>query len=139
MINISESKASEEENIEKKINSSPSTLLVSWILSGCVRARGREPIPLEERAVLSGVRLQEPVQGVRVRLTLAVHDGDGYGSEEQEAGARQVNPHGHCTVESWCVVTACSCRMKGETGKKEGPAADISLHPEMAAASSDFN
>ena len=26
-------------------------------------------------------------------LTLAVRDGDGYGSEEQEAGTSQVNPH----------------------------------------------
>ena len=26
-------------------------------------------------------------------LTLAVRDGDGYGSEEQEAGTKQVNPH----------------------------------------------
>ena len=58
-----------------------------------MRATGREPIPLEERAVLCGVRLQEPVQGVRVGLTLAVRDGDGYGSEEQEAGTKQVNPH----------------------------------------------
>ena len=58
-----------------------------------MRAIGREHIPLEVRAVLCGVRLQEPLQGVRVRLTLAVRDGDGYGSEEQEAGTKQVNPH----------------------------------------------
>ena len=63
-----------------------------------MRAIGREPIPLEEWAVLCGVRLQEPLQGVRVGLTLAVCDG--HGSEEQEAGASQVNPHDYITTES---------------------------------------
>jgi len=52
-----------------------------------VRAIGREPVALEEWAVLCGVRLQKHLQGVRVQLTLAVPDGDGYGSEKQEAGA----------------------------------------------------
>jgi len=52
-----------------------------------VRAIGRELIALEQRAVLCGVKLQEPLQGVRVLLTLAVPGGDGYGSEKQEAGA----------------------------------------------------
>jgi len=82
-----------------------------------VRVIGREHIPLEVRAVLCGVRLQEPLQGVRVRLTLAVRDGDGYGSEEQEAGASQVNPHDHFAVETWYVLVACSCRKEGERGK----------------------
>ena len=72
---------------------SPLAFPVSWIRNGCVRAIGREPIPLEERAVLCGVRLREPLQGVGVRLTLAVRDGDGYGNEQQEAGTSQVNPH----------------------------------------------
>ena len=84
-----------------------------------MRAIGREPIPLEERAVLCGVRLQEPVQGVRVQLTLAVRDGDGYGSEEQEAGTSQVNPDDHIIAEMQCVLVACSCRKKGERREKK--------------------
>ena len=77
----------------KSFKSSPSAFPVSWIHNGCVRAIGREPIALEEWAVLCSVRLQEPLQGVRVGLTLAVRDGDGYGNEQQEAGTSQVNPH----------------------------------------------
>ena len=50
--------------------------------------------------MLCGVKLQEPLQGVRVLLTLAVPGGDGYGSEKQEAGASQVNPHDYITAES---------------------------------------
>ena len=65
----------------------PSASPVSWIHNGCVRAIGREPIALKERAVLCGVRVQKHLQGVRLQLTLAVPDGDGYGSEKQEAGA----------------------------------------------------
>jgi len=96
---------------------SPLAFPVSWICNGCVRAIGREPIPLEERAVLCGVRLQEPLQGVRVRLTLAEHDGDGYGSEEQEAGASHSNPEENFTDGIQRVLAACSCRKKGERGK----------------------
>jgi len=40
--------------------SGPSAFPVSW------RAISREPIALEQQAVLCGVRLQEPLQGVRV-------------------------------------------------------------------------
>ena len=69
------------------IKRGPSASPVSWICNGCVRAIGRELIALEEWSVLCGVRLQKHLQGVRVQLTLAVHDGDGYGSEKQEAGA----------------------------------------------------
>ena len=118
---------------------SPLAFPVSWICNGCVRAIGREPIPLEERAVLCGVRLQEPLQGVRVGLTLAVRNGDGYGSEEQEAGASHSNPEENFTDGTQCVLVACSCRKKGERGKRKGPAAgDICLHPEMPVASTDI-
>ena len=113
--------------------SGPSAFPVSW------RAIGREPVALEQQAVLCGVRLQEPLQGVRVQLTLAVRDGDGYGSEEQEAGASQVNPHDHIIAEMQCILAVCSCRMKGERGKRKGPAAGgLCLHPEMPVASTDI-
>ena len=88
--------------------------------------------------MLCGVRLQEHLQGVRVRLTLAVRDGDGYGSEEQEAGASHSNPEENITDGTQCVLVACSCRMNGERRKSEVPAADISLHPEMPVASTKF-
>jgi len=82
-----------------------------------VRAISREPIPLEEWAVICGVRLQEPLQGVRVGLTLSERDGDGYGSEEQEAGASHSNPEENFTDGIQRVLAACSCRKKGERGK----------------------
>ena len=63
----------------------PFAFPVFWIRSGCVRATGREPNPLEERAVLCGVRLWEPLQGVRVRLTLAVRDGDAFSARTTPA------------------------------------------------------
>ena len=103
----------------KSFKSSPSAFPVSWIHNGCMRAIGREPIPLEERAVLCGVRLQEPVQGVRVQLTLAVRDGDGYGSEEQKAGTGQVSPRDYIRAEMQHVLMACSCRKKGKRGKSK--------------------
>ena len=101
----------------KSFKSTPSAFPVSWIRSGCMRAIGREPIALEEWAVLCSVRLQEPLQGVRVGLTLAVCDGDGYGSEEQEAGASHSNPEENFTGGIQRVLAACSCRKKGERGK----------------------
>ena len=122
------------------MKSSPSAFPVSWICNGCVRAIGREPIPLEEWAVLCGVRLQEPLQGVRVGLTLAVRDGDGYGSEEQEAGTSQVNPDDHIIAEMQCVLIACSYRKKGERRKRKISAPGvICLHPEMPVVSTDIN
>ena len=114
-------KTRDEENLEKHFQIGPSAFPVSWICNGCVRAIGREPIPLEERAVLCGVRLQEPLQGVRVQLTLAVRDGDGYGSEEQEAGTGQVSPHDYIRAEMQHVLMACSCRKKGERGNSKCP------------------
>ena len=119
MIKFSESKPSDEENQEESLRRGPSVFPVSWICNGCVRAIGRELIALEQRAVLCGVRLQEPLQGVRVGLTLAVRDGDGYGSEEQEAGTGQVSPHDYIRAEMQHVLVACSCRKKGERGKSE--------------------
>ena len=121
MIKFSESKPSDVENREESLRMGPSVFPVSWICNGCVRAIGREPIPLEERAVLCGVRLQEPLQGVRVRLTLAEHDGDGYGSEEQEAGASHSNPEENFTDGIQRVLAACSCRKKGERGNSKCP------------------
>lgn len=85
MIKISESEAGDEENLEKSFRSVYFAFPVSWICNGCVRAIGREPIPLEERAVLCGVRLREPLQGVGVRLTLAVRDGDAFSARTTPA------------------------------------------------------
>ena len=73
-------------------------------------------------------------------LTLAVRDGDGYGSEEQEAGTSQVNPDDHIIAEMQCVLVACSCRKKGERRKRKISAPGvICLHPEMPVVSTDFN
>jgi len=71
-----------------------------------------------------GVRLQEPLQGTRVQLTLAVHDGDGYGSEDQEAGASHSNPEENITDGILCYFLACSCRKKGENEERPGMSAD---------------
>ena len=101
----------------KSFKSSPSAFPVSWIHNGCVRAIGREPIALAEWFVLCSVSLQEPLHGVRVGLPLAVCDGDGYGSEEQEAGASHSNPEENFTDGIQRVLAACSCRKKGERGK----------------------
>ena len=103
----------------KSFKSSPSAFPVSWIHNGCVRAIGREPIALAEWFVLCSVSLQEPLHGVRVGLPLAVCDGDGYGSEEQEAGASHSNPEKNFTGGIQHVLVACSCRKKGERGKSE--------------------
>jgi len=103
----------------KSFKSSPSAFPVSWIHNGCVRAIGREPIALEEWSVLCSVSLQEPLHGVRVGLPLAVCDGDGYGSEKQEAGASHSNAEENFTDGIQRVLAACSCRKKGERGKSE--------------------
>ena len=50
---------------------------------------------------------------------MAVRDGDGYGSEEQEAGASHSNPEENFTGGVQHVLVACSCRKKGERGKSE--------------------
>ena len=52
-------------------------------------------------------------------LTLAVCDGDGHGSEKQEAGASHSNPEKNFTGGIQHVLVACSCRKKGERGKSE--------------------
>ena len=122
----------------KSFKSSPSAFPVSWIHNGCMRAIGREPIVLEEWSVLCSVRLQEPLQGVRVQLTLAVRDGDGYGSEEQEAGASHSNPEENFTDGIQRILAACSCRKKGERRKRKIPAPGvICLHAEMPVVSTD--
>ena len=77
-----------------------------------------------------GVRLQEPLQGTRVQLTLAVHDGDGYGSEDQEAGASHSNPEENITDGILCYFLACSCRKKGEN--EERPSCCLGLCPALA-------
>ena len=113
---VSESKYTDDGNLQKCFRSGPSAFPVScqWLHEG--NQHGAHS--LEERAVLCGVRLQEALQGVRVRLTLAVCDVDGDGSEEQEeAGASQVNPYDCIMAETWCVLIACSCRKKGKRGK----------------------
>jgi len=71
--------------------------------------------------VLYGVRLQEPLQGVRVRLTLAEHDGDDQSYKEHEADASKGSPDENLTVQIQNVLTACSCRKEGERGKRKGP------------------
>ena len=106
---------------KKDFKSSPSAFPVSWIRNGCMGAISREPIPLEEWAVLCGVRLQEPLQGVRVRLTLAEHDGDDQSYKEHEADASKGSPDENLTVQIHNVLTACSCRKEGERGKRKGP------------------
>jgi len=70
------------------------------------------------------VRLQEPLQGVSVQLILAVHDGDGYSSKEQEAGASHSNPEENITDGILCYFLACSCRKKGENEERPGMSAD---------------
>ena len=76
------------------------------------------------------MRLQEPLQGVRVQLTLAVHDGDGYGSEDQEAGASHSNPEENITDGILRYFLACSCRKKGEN--EERPGCCLGLRPALA-------
>ena len=73
-------------------------------------------------------------------LTLAVRDGDGYGSEEQEAGASHSNPEENFTGGIQRVLAACSCRKKGERRKRKISAPGvICLHPEMPVVSTDIN
>ena len=59
-----------------------------------------------------------------MQLTLAVHDGDGYGSEDQEAGASHSNPEENITDGILCYFLACSCRKKGENEERPGMSAD---------------
>jgi len=77
--------------------------------------------------VLCSVSLQEPLHGVRVGLPLAVCDGDGYSSKEQEGGASHSNPEENITDGILCYFLACSCRKKGEN--EERPSCCLGLCP----------
>lgn len=107
---------------QANFKSGPFALTVSWLLDSYVRGRARKPILLKDRALLLGLRLQERLQGLGVRLTLAQHDGDDQGNEKQQAGGSQRNPDENLTEEIQLFLLACLCRNKRETRERKGPA-----------------